>query len=620
MFPLVYLIRSRFVSNTKKIGKVGMPMYRFFLPVTLVIVLVSACSGSGGGSGGTNSGSSSSSSSSSSSNSSSSSSGSSSVSAELIKANQVGYLPEGQKYAVVPEVMATQFELIDSSGTRAYAGTLSSPANWEPAGESVKLADFSEFTTAGRYQLRVAGLADSAPFDIADGVYGPLHDAALKAYYYNRASTELLVTHAGDWARPAGHADTDVEVHSSAASQLRPAGTKISAPKGWYDAGDFGKYIVNSGISTYTLLAAYEQFPDYYADRTWNIPESNNAIPDLLDEVLWNLDWMAAMQDPNDGGVYHKLTTANFAGELMPHEAKAQRYVIQKSTAAALNFAAVMATASRVFKNFDASFPGKAEHYLLMAENAWNWAKANPADLYAANPDGLNTGTYGDDDVSDEFAWAAAELYISTGEAGYLSEFNAQNASSGLPGWSNVSPLAFVSLSFHGEGLLQASELAEVNDALLSTANGYESTYSSSAYRVSMRDFYWGSNSSAMNQALMLLQAYRISDDDKYRNAALGLVDYVLGKNPTDYSYVTGIGARPPMHIHHRQSRADDVLAPVPGFLAGGPNPGQQDKCDYPSILPAKSYVDDWCSYASNEVTINWNAPLIYVLAALASL
>src|SRR5690606_4601775 len=139
------------------------------------------------------------------------------------------------------------------------------------------------------------------------------------------------------------HPDTEVEVHASAASADRPAGTVISAPRGWYDAGDYNKYIVNSGISTWTLLAALEHFPTFWRQRDVNIPESGDAVPDLLDEARWNLLWMLDMQDPADGGVYHKLTTLRFGGMEMPERDTARRYVVQKTTAATLDFAAVMA-------------------------------------------------------------------------------------------------------------------------------------------------------------------------------------------------------------------------------------------------------------------------------------
>ena len=97
-----------------------------------------------------------------------------------------------------------------------------------------------------------------------------------------------------------------------------------------------------------------------------------------------------------------------------------------------------------------------------------------------------------------------------------------------------------------------------------------------------------------------------------------------MGRNPLGRSMVTGVGTKPPMHPHHRPSEADGIDAPVPGFISGGPNPGQQDKAGcpvpYPSKMPALSWLDHYCSYASNEIAINWNAPLVYVSAALQAL
>src|SRR5690606_16003168 len=263
----------------------------------------------------------------------------------------------------------------------------------------------------------------SVVFTIDNDIYQALNAAAAKAFYFNRASTELLPEHAGIYARPAGHPDDQVFVHASAADAIRPEGTVISGPKGWYDAGDYNKYIVNSGISTYTLLAAYEHFPEHYQAQHLNIPESDNAVPDLLDEIHWNLEWMLAMQDPKDGGVYHKLTTKHFSGVVMPHQTTSPRYVVQKSTGAALNFAAVMATASRIYTDYESHYPGLSARMLEAAEGAWAWAQANP-DIRYEQPADIHTGAYGDSNFADEFVWAAAELYITTGDDRYYTAMN----------------------------------------------------------------------------------------------------------------------------------------------------------------------------------------------------
>ena len=87
---------------------------------------------------------------------------------------------------------------------------------------------------------------------------------------------------------------------------------------------------------------------------------------------------------------------------------------------------------------------------------------------------------------------------------------------------------------------------------------------------------------------------------------------------PSSVEDVVAHGVRTPLRPHHRPSVSDTVAAPVPGLLSGGPNPGMQDKCPgYPSTLPAKAWLDHACSYASNEIAINWNAPLAYLAFAL---
>lgn len=220
-----------------------------------------------------------------------------------IHLNQAGFHANAPKIAVVPATDVTGFTILsDDTSEVVFRGQLSTAATWGPAAETVQLADFSTLTQAGSYYLQVENLGDSYTFSIGDAnLYSTMLDAAIKAYYFNRASTGLLSEHAGIFARPAGHPDTNVLIHASAASSQRPTGTSIVAAKGWYDAGDYNKYVVNSGISVYTLLAAYEHFPSAFT-RDLAIPESGNDMPDILDEAMWNIEWMLSMQDPNDGG------------------------------------------------------------------------------------------------------------------------------------------------------------------------------------------------------------------------------------------------------------------------------------------------------------------------------
>jgi endoglucanase len=548
---------------------------------------------------------------------------------DAIRLNQIGFYPDGPKLAIVVETSADLFHIAtpDLSDT-LFTGNLISAGKWEYSDETVKQADFSAFNTMGTFVVVVPGLGYSSAFDIKPCVHQEIARAATKAFYYQRMSLELTEPFAGKWHRPLGHPDNEVLVHSSAASEERPEGTVLSCPRGWYDAGDYNKYIVNSGISVYTLLAIYEHFPEYCQSLETNIPESGNTIPDVLDESLWNIRWMLTMQDPNDGGVYHKCTHANFSGFVMPHEATAPRYVVQKSTTAALNFAAVMAQTSRIFREFDIEYPGFADSCLTAALSAWNWARKNPDTYYRQNDNNqtflpaITTGEYGDNNDDDEFKWAAAELYTTTLQDSFLTAVDPfSDTNTYLPGWRNVATLGFYSLAHHRKNITSAVDTTALKNRLIAYADGIKTELSNSAYHVLLTTFPWGSNAVAANQSMAMIQAFELTADSSYLDAAIANLDYILGRNATTYCFVSGQGDKSPMFFHHRPSEADGIEDPVPGLLAGGPNPSQEDNCaGYPSDLPASSYLDDVCSYASNEICINWNSPLAYVVTALEAI
>ncbi|WP_210463316.1 glycoside hydrolase family 9 protein [Rufibacter roseolus] len=556
---------------------------------------------------------------------------------ETIRLNQIGFYPNASKIAVVVgENKGGKFFVKTADGSKTvFTGQLTDAKAAELSGKPTRLADFSGFSGTGSYVLEIPGVGKSYPFDIKPQVHGPVAAAAIKGFYFQRTAIELPEKYAGKWHRPAGHPDDKVLVHPSAASAQRPAGTVISSPKGWYDAGDYNKYIVNSGITMGTLLSSYEDFPKFYAAQKLNIPESGNAVPDLLDEALWNLRWMLTMQDPNDGGVYHKLTNPAFDGMVMPHEATKPRYVVQKGTGAALNFAAVMAQASRVYKNFPKEFPGLSDSCLTAATKAWEWAQKNPNVAYeqddmnkSFDPD-VTTGAYGDKDFNDERLWAAAELYTTTQKDSYYQAVNVlPDARMPLPSWAQVRLLGYYTLlrNKNQKGAAQ-KDLPEIRKRLLQSADDMVTGAANASYRMvigrAKEDYVWGSSSVAANQGILLVQAYQLTGDKKYLQAALSNLDYLLGRNAVGYSFVTGFGEKSTMHPHHRPSIADGVAEPVPGLLSGGTNSNanKQDKCEgYTATSPDEMYLDVDCSYASNEIAINWNAPLVYLTGAMEAL
>lgn len=555
--------------------------------------------------------------------------------AQPIRLNQLGYYPRAAKIAVVTGNTAPGPFYILSAGTqdtvyRGRTGDIRSSANSEL---QTRLIDFSALQREGAYIIAIPGLPHSYPFRIGPGVHHAPAVALLKGYYYQRVSMPLDVAYAGRWARPAGHPDTAVLIHPSAASASRPAGAVISSPGGWYDAGDYNKYIVNSGITMGTLLSAYEDLAPYFDTLRTNIPESGNKIPDILDEILYNLRWMLTMQDPFDGGVYNKCTNASFDGMVMPGVTQAPRYVVQKGTAATLDFAAVMAQASRIYKRFDDALPGLSDSCRQAAIRAWQWALRHPAMEYDQNRINreyvpkISTGGYGDRHFADERFWAGAELLVTTGDAQYFDAIAPQLRDSlYVPSWASVHLLGCYTLLRAGKTgqAGHAQEIAALRAQFIEFADSFLRHVKGSAFGTVMgktrQDFIWGSNSVAANQGIVLINAFLLTKDRKYIDHALTNLDYLLGRNATGYCFITGSGSFSTMHPHHRPSVADGIAEPVPGLLAGGPNPGMQDSCHYAYTAPETAYTDEDCSYASNEIAINWNAPAVYLAAALEAL
>ena len=574
--------------------------------------------------------------------------------------NQIGFYPDAPKLAVVilPVSSDSFFVISRPAGDTAFSGRLGVAVASANSSLLVRLADFSGLNREGTFNILVPGLPHSLPFTVERGVMGVVAAAGLKGYYYQRASMPLESIYSGVWARGAGHPDRVVFVHPSAATAERPAGTVISSPGGWYDAGDYNKYVVNSGITMGTLLGAFEDFADYFDTLHTQIPPvqrsaqggasaagaergvaqtadgSAQRFPDVLNEALYNLRWMLTMQDPGDSGVYHKCTNAAFDGMVKPGVTKAPRYVVQKSTAATLDFAAVMAQASRIYRNYPGVLPGLADSCLQAARGAWGWASLHPAVIY--DQDSMNklyqpaitTGAYGDKMLGDERFWAAAELFVSTGEERYQSVVKeGMGLRLSVPSWGSVGMMGVYSLLRQragvgkGIGLEQEWQrgLGVLQQRMLHFADSLVKRQS--AFHTVMggrkSDFVWGSNAVAANQGMLLLKAWMVKRDKMYLNAALDNLDYILGRNATGYCFVTGLGGFSPLHPHHRPSISDGVVAPVPGLLVGGPNPGRQDHQVYPFFDAELAYIDNDQAYASNEIAINWNAPMVYLAGGI---
>ena len=539
------------------------------------------------------------------------------ISIAQVYINQAGYLPELPKI-FYSSSFADSFYVIESStGNIKYRDELYFSVANDPATDlTLYSGDFSSFQINGNYFIRLSNGDSSHTFSISSNVYDDVYKKSLKGYYFQRCGIALLQPYAGVYYHAACHPG-DGFYHSSTGQ----SGFRLT-PGGWHDAGDYGKYVVNSGITVGTLLLAYESFPDKFNQDNLNIPESGNSIPDLLDEVRHELEWLMKMQNEN-GGVYFKVTKEQFESFIMPQNDSGIRYIHVLSSTATGNFAGMMARAARIYQSIDSTFSFQC---LNAAVLAWNFLVANPTIVPPGgfkNPIGTVTGEYGDTNDSDERLWAAAELFETTGLSEYHDYVIANYASggiiSGAMSWNKVKNLALLTYLNSSQTSASQTIKTQIKNSLISYANTLLSRASANGFGVTINpgEYYWGCNSDVLNKALLLIYAYEETNNVGYFQTALMQLNYILGTNAHNISFITGIGINSVMHPHHRPSSADGVVNPVPGLLAGGPDQYLDDPVLQShfnsSTPPALCYIDDVGSYASNEIAINWNAPLVFV-------
>jgi len=556
--------------------------------------------------------------------------------------NQVGYFPGLAKLAILrtDAKQPLDWKLFAGNGSEAAFGK-TQPAGLDvPSGEEVHVIDFSPYKVAGKGYVLAVGAERSAPFDIGAGIYRKLKYDALAYYYHNRSGIPIAMPYAGgeQWTRPAGHL-SDQSVPCAPDSGCSYA---LDVSGGWYDAGDHGKYAVGGGIAVWTLLDLYERAVHIgkstaaLADGSLSIPERDNQVPDLLDEVRWELEFLLKLQVPDQqplaGMVHHKVHDEKWTAlGLAPHEDPMRRFLYPVSTAATLNLAAVAAQAGRNRTSMDATLAARC---VTAAEKAWAAALKHPDLLAKAGGEG--GGPYGDEHVDDELYWAAAELYITTKRPEYRKHLESSphhlkvrtRLADGLPSsmtWQEVAALGTLSLAVVPSAL-PAAEQKLARDAVVAAADAYLAMLKTRGFRVPVDwgeagKSPWGSNSFLLNNLLVLALAADFTDAHKYRNAVAAGMDYLLGRNALDQSYVTGYGSKPLRNPHHRfwahQANPRFPSAP-PGAVSGGPNSGLQDPCAraaYPAGCAAdKCFTDNIQSWSTNEVAINWNAPFAWVL------
>ena len=539
-----------------------------------------------------------------------------------IKVDQAGYPLDGPKVALVAAPAET-FQLRRASDNAiVFQGRLEPPMSDPATGDRVQTADFSALRQPGSYYLDVPGVGRSFAFAVNNNVFERAYYLAMRAFYGQRCGTAVdLGPEFPGYSHPICHQHGEFHPSSGAKGPRDNLG-------GWHDAGDYGRYMVNSGVSTATLLWAWEIYGPRLERIQLHIPETGNGTPDILNEARWNLEWMLKMQD-GDGGVWHKQSSVSFPGFIAPEQDALPSEVIgtgsfpYKSTCATADLAAVAAIAARVYKPYDAHFAGRA---LQAARRAWNWTEKYP-DVTFKNPPGVSTGVYADANCGDERLWAAAELWRTTGDAAFQ-EFFLKHYAEQLPGldspplenWNAMGPKALWTYALSTRKGADAGAARAIRERTLAAANAIAARTRANPYHVSLKagDYVWGSNGVAAEYGMELLIANLFAPNPAFADAARDNLHYLLGRNAFSLSWVTQVGEHPFQHPHHRPSGDGQHTAPWPGLLSGGPNANRQD-----AVLqalpdhtpPARVYSDQTASYASNEVAINWQASLVFLLA-----
>lgn len=575
-----------------------------------------------------------------------------------IKVNQVGYFPASEKVGILGgwvgtlgpmNIDASHFTVIEAqSGTTVLTGVPELKAlNEKFSGENVYYLNFSALQQPGSYHLNVPGFGRSYTFQIGEDIYQSVYLKTARALYHQRCGTSMDVKHVHDakYARPACHVESDAFFHDNlqdaeAASLYRGEviGAYNEAWGGWHDAGDYNKYVTNASAPVQRIITAFELYPEKFKDADLNIPESGNGVPDILDELKWELDWLLKMQDPVDGGVYFKISAANFGLDSnLPHLLTNQRYYVYKTTHSTAAFAAMMAGASRVYLSY---FPESANLYLMAAQKAWAFLQAHPETVPADskfNPSGIYTGPYPDKfGDKDERAWAAAELFKTTGQsvyqAAYLALRNTQDLPLSLMGYDaalgnffDAHPFATWAYATANHAATDPTAKQAAKQAFLQFADRRIANFESFPYRASLQavEAYvgFGSYGVSTKYSFQLLQAYYLSGNTQYKDYALKNLDTQLGLNPLNKSFITGVGANPA--ISPLQKPSIYLSLPTPGIPVFGPQYHASEGNPFNAAIQQKSLPpnDEWPvlrRYADTYLVVEYSEFTIDEIATTA--
>ena len=539
---------------------------------------------------------------------------------------------DGQNSSAGPYTPGSMFRVRRASdNATVYSNTITvwNSGNKDlQSGDIVWWGDFSALTTPGEYYIYdQANDMKSYDFTIGDKIYKDVLMSAVRMFFYQRCGTNISATHGGDWNHAVCHSqDANAELYDGG-----PQGNPRDVHGGWHDAGDFNKYIPFLDNTMWELMMAYELSPDKFGDD-YNIPESGNNVPDIVDEIKYELDWMMRVQMP-DGSVANRVA-AN-SGEDYPQDDGATRYYTLPTTWSTATFAAILAHASRLFQNFQAEYGTYYQTLLEKATNAWNYLEAQPT-IYPADGDDGGCGTLGTPACAASDAngdkrrrvFASAELFRTTGQAKYHEYFtnNCNDYAGTADGGHhpledgyfdacNASSLNQAFVMYAQTPGAKPGIVNQIRNSLKNALDWFHVTYhnnGSDAYRSFMWDghYTWGSSQIKARWGNVLIYGIALgvspADNALYREIAEEYLHYFHGRNPLSWVYMTGMtdygGDKCVTEIYHSWFHDGSALydgvgstyGPAPGFIPGGPNQFFVRNISPPKGEPMQKAYRDW--------------------------
>jgi len=530
--------------------------------------------------------------------------------------DQLGYRPNALKIAVLrnPEIgfdanesytPGSSFAVVNANNSQQIF--TAAPVQWNSggidssSGDRAWHFDFSSVNTSGSYYiLDIQNNVRSYTFDIADDVYNTALKHAVRSFFYQRAGFAKQSPYAETgWTDGASHVGPLQDKNCRIFSDYNNASTERDVHGGWYDAGDYNKYTTWTGNYIIEMLKAYRENPTAWTDD-YNIPESGNGLPDILDEIKWGMDYMLRLQNSNGS----MISIVGLSHNSPPSLATGKSVYGNVNTSSTLKAAAAFAYGSTVFRSVGLSC--YADTLLDAAEKAWIWADANPAVIWTNTSNAwtsvANSG--GGDMETDDYGRlmfkleAATYLFELTGDNQYKTYFDNNYSQNHLIQWYYAYPYEHA----HQETMLHYTSL---NNATSGTVNTIKSRYNSGMngainfgaydskkdpYLAYLESYTWGSNGIKCSEGLMFyeLKKYNINSPrhSDAMNASEHYIHYMHGVNPIQKMYLSNmnhLGAENSVsEFYHSWFTEGSTLwdkvgvstyGPPPGFVVGGANP-----------------------------------------------